>query len=167
MESRLLSGDDGDDDGGTLSPTLASMMQNPRSCDGDGDRFGTLRFRCEYVKERRELLVTLIDACDLPPMDPNGRADPYIVVTVRPPSRGGEPRQYKTAIRHNCLNPTFNETAKLKLLPDEIQGGSAVDVEWFQVHTNKNGFKSATKQYYGTMESTEPLILVETTLVSS
>ena len=125
MECGLLSGNDDDDErdnGGAISPTLSSMMQNSRSCGRD--RFGTLRFRCEYVKERCELLVTLIDACDLPPMDPNGLADPYIVVSIRPPSKGGEPRQSKTTVRRNCLNPTFNETVKLKLLPDEIHGES-------------------------------------------
>ena len=124
VESRLLSGNDECANDGPTSPTLASAMQKSRSFDGD--QFGTLRFRCEYARERGELLVTLIDACDLPPMDPNGKADPYIVVTVRPPSRGGEPRQYRTAVRHNCLNPTFNETAKLKLLPDELQGESSL-----------------------------------------
>ena len=63
-----------------------------------------------------------IDACDLPPMDANGKSDPYVVVSIRPPSKGGEPKQHKTAVHRNTLNPTFNETAKLRLLPDEIMG---------------------------------------------
>ena len=61
-----------------------------------------------------------LDASDLPPMDDNGKADPYVVVSIRPGSKGRQPQKYKTAVHRNTLNPTFNETAKLKLLPDEI-----------------------------------------------
>ena len=60
-------------------------------------------------------------------MDANGKADPYVVVSIRPPSKGGEPKQHRTAVHRNTLNPTFNETAKLKLLPDEITGKTILD----------------------------------------
>ena len=49
-------GEDGG--GGTNSPTISSMMESRRS--GVADQFGTLRFRCEYIKEHSELLVTLV-----------------------------------------------------------------------------------------------------------
>ena len=49
---------DEDGGGGKHSPTISSMMEKRHS--GMADQFGTLRFRCEYIKEHSELLVTLV-----------------------------------------------------------------------------------------------------------
>lgn len=78
------------------------------------DRFGTLRFKTELVPDRDTLRVTVIDAWDLPPMDSDGKADPYVEVSLRP---GKE--KFTTAIKANCLNPTFNETAELKWIQSD------------------------------------------------
>ena len=45
----------GPGDGGESSPTISSMVR-----PGNRDQFGMLNFRCEYVKEHGELLVTLV-----------------------------------------------------------------------------------------------------------
>ena len=50
------------------------------------------------------LRVTIIDACNLPPMDADGKADPYIEVSLRPGQK-----KFSTTIKPNSLNPTFNE----------------------------------------------------------
>ena len=81
------------------------------------DRFGTVRFRLEFAPNRGLLLVTIIDAWDLPPMDADGKADPYVEVSLRPGNK-----KFTTSIKYNCLNPTFNETAELPLKVDEIAG---------------------------------------------
>ena len=52
-ESPLLSGHGGH--GGKSSPTISSMVR-----PGKRDQFGMLNFRCEYVKEHGELLVTVV-----------------------------------------------------------------------------------------------------------
>ncbi len=44
------------------------------------DRFGTLRFRIEMSRPLGLIFVTVIDAWDLPPMDSDGMADPYVEV---------------------------------------------------------------------------------------
>ena len=48
-------------------------------------------------------------------MDADGKADPYIEVSLRP----GQKR-FVTSIKPHCLNPTFNETEELSLTPEEI-----------------------------------------------
>lgn len=85
------------------------------------DRFGSLRFRTEYSTGRQHLLVTVIDAWDLPPMDSDGKADPYVEVSIRP---GGGSKKFSTTVRPNCLNPTFNETAEIGLRLHEIEGAN-------------------------------------------
>ena len=75
----------------------------------------------EYFEASTTLHVTIIDAWDLPPMDKDGKSDPYVEVCVRP---GKE--MYKTQIKYNSLNPTFNETASLPLDPKDIEEGEVI-----------------------------------------
>jgi hypothetical protein len=60
----------------------------------------------------------LPDAWDLPPMDYDGKADPYVEVSLRP----GHNKKFTTAIKTNSLNPTFNETFEFHLKSKEIEG---------------------------------------------
>ena len=48
-------------------------------------------------------------------MDADGKADPYIEVSLRPGQK-----KFVTSIKPHCLNPTFNETEELSLTPEEI-----------------------------------------------
>ena len=57
------------------------------------------------------------DAWDLPPMDPDGKADPYVEVSLRPGHK-----KFTTAIKTNSLNPTFNETYEFQVKSKEIEG---------------------------------------------
>ena len=52
-------------------------------------------------------------------MDSDGKADPYVEVSVRP---GSGSRKFSTTVRPNCLNPTFNETAEISLRLHEMEG---------------------------------------------
>ena len=61
------------------------------------------------------LRVTIIDACNLPPMDADGKADPYIEVSLRPGQK-----KFSTTIKPNSLNPTFNETEELPIRYSDI-----------------------------------------------
>ena len=46
------------------------------------DKCGSLRFRLQYMPNRENLSVTILDAQDLPAMDSNGKSDPYVEVCV-------------------------------------------------------------------------------------
>ena len=46
------------------------------------DKCGSLRFRLQYVPNRDNLSVTILDAQDLPAMDSNGKSDPYVEVST-------------------------------------------------------------------------------------
>ena len=105
------------------------------------DRFGSVRFRVEYSEKREILLVTIIDAWDLPPMDGDGKADPYLEISLRP----GPIKPYTTSIKSNCLNPTFNETAELKLKPGEIEGWFGLRSPYISIaHLSSFAFQAKT-----------------------
>eukprot|EP00095_Tigriopus_kingsejongensis_P007350 maker-scaffold589_size129586-snap-gene-0.41 protein:Tk07350 transcript:maker-scaffold589_size129586-snap-gene-0.41-mRNA-1 annotation:"cre-snt-3 protein" len=71
---------------------------------------GTLRFRLAYSEAKECLFVTIVDAWDLPAMDSNGKADPYVSVCLKPGSK-----RFTTSIKHKCRNPTFNENVDFPL----------------------------------------------------
>ena len=50
-------------------------------------------------------------------MDPDGKADPYVEVSLRPGHK-----KYTTAIKTNSLNPTFNETAEFPVKQKDLEG---------------------------------------------
>jgi Ca2+-dependent lipid-binding protein len=50
-------------------------------------------------------------------MDPDGKADPYVEVSLRPGHK-----KYTTAIKTNSLNPTFNETAEFPVKLKDLEG---------------------------------------------
>ncbi len=50
-------------------------------------------------------------------MDPDGKADPYVEVSLRPGHK-----KFTTAIKTNSLNPTFNETYEFQVKTKEIEG---------------------------------------------
>ena len=77
-----------------------------------------MRFSVEYHEKFSKLHVTIIDAWDLPPMDKNGKSDPYVEVSIRP---GKD--VFKTATKHCSLNPTFNETFPIPLNVNDIDEG--------------------------------------------
>ena len=75
----------------------------------------------EYYESSSTINVTIIDAWDLPPMDKNGKSDPYVEVSVRPGQK-----KFTTQIKHFSLNPTFNETAVLPLDSKDIEEGELI-----------------------------------------
>ena len=51
--------------------------------EGFKDKCGSLRFRLQYMPNRDNLSVTILDAQDLPAMDSNGTSDPYVEVSIQ------------------------------------------------------------------------------------
>ena len=74
-----------------------------------------------YQQNRGLLRVTVIDASNLPPMDMNGKADPYIEVSLRPGQK-----KFTTSIKTYCLNPTFNETEDFSVTQNEMENSELV-----------------------------------------
>ncbi|KJH49604.1 C2 domain protein [Dictyocaulus viviparus] len=63
------------------------------------------------------LLVTILDAHDLPAMDRNGMSDPYVKLSILPERK----QKYETKIIRNTLNPIYNETFLFSLPFNELQ----------------------------------------------
>ena len=86
----------------------------------DEHDLGTLRFCIDHDEQRKLLLVTVLDACDLPAMDKNGKSDPYVQITLEQIGKEKK-RSCSTNVRSNSLNPTFNETLSLPISPEELK----------------------------------------------
>ena len=66
--------------------------------------YGQLRFRLAYLEERSILHVTIVDVWDLPPMDDNGLADPYVEVSLCTKSSTVAQDKFTTTIKNACLS---------------------------------------------------------------
>ena len=88
--------------------------------------YGQLRFRLAYLEERSILHVTIVDVWDLPPMDDNGLADPYVEVSLRTKSSTLAQDKFKTTVKNECLSAIFNESADIPLELDDINTGELV-----------------------------------------
>ena len=79
-----------------------------------------------YLESSCLLRVTIVDAWDLPPMDDNGLADPYVEVSLRTKASSVAQDKFKTSVKTTCLNPVFNETAEMPLTLDNVGTGELV-----------------------------------------
>lgn len=92
------------------------MMHQPRL----NENFGLVEFTLQFLLEKSLLGVTIIEARDLPPMDRDGKSDPFVEVVLRP-----RERKYKTTCKQNCLNPLFNESFDFPLTETELNDPSS------------------------------------------
>ncbi|XP_052265684.1 BAI1-associated protein 3-like isoform X2 [Dreissena polymorpha] len=72
--------------------------------------FGTLSVRVWYKRDTRTLLVEVLHAKDVIPLDANGLSDPYVVVSFCPEHMFQSVPTQTTKIVKKTLNPEFDES---------------------------------------------------------
>ncbi|XP_049624315.1 BAI1-associated protein 3 [Suncus etruscus] len=82
---------------------LDKLKQAPQN------RFGRLNVRCHYEVAEQRLVVAVLHAADLPPLDANGLSDPFVIVELGPPHLFPMIRSQRTQVKSRTLHPVFDE----------------------------------------------------------
>ncbi|XP_078296416.1 BAI1-associated protein 3 isoform X5 [Panthera onca] len=72
-------------------------------------RFGRLSVRCHYEAAEQRLVVEVLHAADLPPLDANGLSDPFVIVELGPPHLFPLVRSQRTQVKNRTLHPVYDE----------------------------------------------------------
>ncbi|CAF3642430.1 unnamed protein product [Rotaria sordida] len=106
------------------------------------ERRGRLHLRITYERENK-LIVEIIEARNLIPMDPNGLSDPYVKIKLIPTSSDGSRKhqssKYKTKTVRATLNPQWFEKFTIELTDDDKDKRLLI-AAWDWDRTSRNDF---------------------------
>ncbi len=95
---------------------------------------GKLYFSVKYITEIESLVVTILQAENLPPKDFSGTSDPYVKLYLLPDRK----QKFQTKVHRRTLNPEFNEqfafSAPLRDLHERVLQFSVYDFDRFSRH---------------------------------
>ncbi|XP_055875420.1 BAI1-associated protein 3-like isoform X3 [Biomphalaria glabrata] len=93
------------------------MEKNEQQAHTQSTEYGQLQIRAVYKYDSHKLLVEVLSAKDLIPLDANGLSDPYVLVSLVPEHVFPGISTQSTKIVKKTLNPVFDESFEFHIQP--------------------------------------------------
>ncbi|KAM4554230.1 synaptotagmin-A-like [Fundulus diaphanus] len=98
------------------------------------EKLGRLHFTLDYNFAENTLVVSILQASELPAMDVGGSSDPYVKLYLLPDKK----KKFETKVHRKTLEPNFNETFTFKVSYTDLGGKTLVmtvyDFDRFSKH---------------------------------